>query len=94
MEIYSNQVDEATRIMKEVAMWGEIRAFAYWDEWLTKGELITIDAQPENFYIGKMDGVAVCAFILHWKDSEYWADAKNEAAHLHNIAYACEFLSS
>ena len=29
MEIYSNQVDEVTRIMKEVAMWGEIRAFAY-----------------------------------------------------------------
>ena len=30
MELYSNQIDEAIRIMKEVAMWGGgIRAFAY-----------------------------------------------------------------
>ena len=27
MEIYSNQVDEAIRIMKEVAMWGRNKGF-------------------------------------------------------------------
>ena len=65
MELYSNQIDEAIRIMKEVAMWGRNKGFRVWrDEWLTKEELITIDAQPENFFIDKMDGVAVCAFIL------------------------------
>ncbi|MDE6589940.1 MAG: GNAT family N-acetyltransferase [Oscillospiraceae bacterium] len=92
MEIYSNQIDEAIKIMKEVAVWGRNKGFRIWrDEWLTKEELITIDAQPENFYIGKMDGVAVCAFILQWRDSEYWADAKNEAVYLHKLCVRREF---
>ena len=92
MELYSNQIDEAIRIMKEVAMWGRNKGFRVWrDEWLTKKELITIDAQPENFYIGKMDGVAVCAFILQRRDSEYWADAQDEAVYLHKLCVRREF---
>lgn len=92
MEIYSNQIDEAIKIMKEVAMWGRNKGFRVWqDEWLTKENLITMDAQPENFYIGKVDGVTVCAFILQCRDSEYWADAKNEALYLHKLCVKREF---
>ena len=92
MEIYSNQLDDAIRIMKEVALWGRNKGFRVWrDEWLTKEELITEDAQPENFYIGKMDGAAVCAFILQWRDTEYWADAKNDAVYLHKLCVRREF---
>ena len=92
MEIYPNQIDEAIKIMKEVAMRGRNKGFRIWrDKWLTKEALVTIDAQPENFYIGKMDDVAVCAFILQWRDSEYWANAKNEAVYLHKLCVRREF---
>ena len=92
MELDSNQIDEAIKIMREVAAWGRNKGFRIWrDEWLTKEELITIDAQPENFYIGKIDGVAVCAFILQRRDSEYWADTENEAVYLHKLCVKREF---
>lgn len=32
MEIYSNQIDEAIRIMREVAAWGRNRGFRIWPE--------------------------------------------------------------
>ena len=42
--------------MREVAAWGRERGYRVWlDEWLTKEELITLDAHPENFYIGMVD---------------------------------------
>ena len=92
MELDSNRIDEAIEIMREVAIWGRNKGFRIWkDEWLTKEELITIDAQPENFYIGKIDGIAVCAFILQWRDSEYWADTTKEAAYLHKLCVKREF---
>lgn len=93
IEIYSNQIDEAISVMKEVAAWGRSKGFRIWqDEWLTEEELITIDAQPENFYIGKINGNTACAFILQWNDSEYWADAeKNEAVYLHKFCVRREF---
>lgn len=93
MEFYSNQIDEAIEIMREVAAWGRSRGFRIWpDEWLTKEELITIDAQPENFYVGKTDGNTVCAFILQWNDSEFWGNAQeNEAVYLHKFCVRREF---
>lgn len=93
VEIYPNQIDEAISVMKEVAKWGRSKGFRVWlDEWLTKEELITPDSQPENFYIGKLNGKTACAFILQWKDSEYWADAKkNEAVYLHKFCVRREF---
>lgn len=93
LEIYSDQVDEAISVMREVAEWGRNKGFRVWlDEWLTKEELITPDAQPENFYIGKLGQKTACAFILQWKDSEYWADAEqNEAVYLHKLCVRREF---
>lgn len=87
LELYSNQADEAILVMKEVAAWGRSRGFRVWkDEWLTREELITKDAQPENFYIGKVNENTACAFILQWKDSEYWPSAKQgEAVYLHKL---------
>lgn len=42
LKIIHNRVDEAISIMKEDA------------EWLTKEELITEEAQPFNFCVGKI----------------------------------------
>lgn len=60
--------------------------------WLTEEELITPDAQPENFCIGIIDGKIACAFILQWADSEYWPNApKYEAAYFHKFCVRRKF---
>ena len=93
ISILFNKVDEAISIMKEVADWGRTKGLRVWpDEWLTKEELITEEAQPENFCIGTLDGQQVCAFILQWSDSEYWKNSpKYEAAYLHKFCVRREF---
>ncbi len=93
VKLYSNQMDEAIAVMREVAAWGRGRGFRMWlDEWLTKEELVTADAQPENFYIGKLDGQTCCAFVLQWNDPVYWPDAKrNEAAYIHKLCVKRDF---
>lgn len=93
IKLYSNQVDEAIEIMREIAVWGRSKGFRVWqDEWLTKENLITTDAHPENFYVGKIGINTVCAFILQWTDSEHWNNAeKDEAVYLHKFCVRREF---
>lgn len=93
LELYFGKVEDAISIMREVAAWGQDQGYRVWpDEWLTKEELITPDAQPENFCIGMLDGEIVCAFILQWADSDYWPDApKYEAAYLHKFCVRRKF---
>ena len=93
LELYFGKVEDAISIMREVAARGRDQGYRVWpDEWLTKEELITPDAQPENFCIGMLDGEIVCAFILQWADSDYWPDApKYEAAYLHKFCVRRKF---
>ena len=93
IKILFNKVDEAILIMKEVADWGRAKGLRVWrDEWLTREELITAEAQPENFCIGVLDGKYVCAFILQWSDLEYWKNSpKYEAVYLHKFCVRREF---
>ena len=52
LEIHFNEVDTAISVMREVAAWGREQGYRVWpDEWLTKEELITPDAQSENFCV-------------------------------------------
>lgn len=87
MEIYFDRMEEAVSVMREVAAWGREQGYRVWpDEWLTPEELITEDVRPENFCIGMVNGEVVCAFILQWRDSEYWPHAREyEAAYLHKL---------
>ena len=87
IEIQFNKMDEAISVMCEVAAWGREQGYRVWpDEWLTPEELITPDAQPENFCIGTLGGETACAFILQWRDVDYWPNApKYEAAYLHKF---------
>ena len=56
LEIHFDEIDTAISVMREVADLGLEQGYRVWlDEWLTKEELITLDAQPENFYIGMVD---------------------------------------
>lgn len=93
IKILFNKVDEAILIMKEVADWGRTKGLRMWcDEWLTRDELITTEAQPENFCIGVLDEQCVCAFILQWSDLEYWKNSpRYEAAYLHKFCVRREF---
>ena len=93
VELYHGEVDEAISVMKDVAEWGRSKGFRVWlDEWLTPEELITKEAQPENFYIGKVDGKTACAFILQDSDVEYWGNRPvNEAVYLHKLCICREF---
>ena len=93
IEIEFGSVDEAISIMKEVAAWGRDKGFRVWkDEWLTRDELITDEAQPENFCVGKLGGKSVCAFILQRRDREYWQNSpENEAVYLHKFCVRREF---
>ena len=87
IEIQFNKMDEAISVMREVAAWGREQGYRVWpDEWLTPEELITPNAQPENFCVGALDGKTACAFILQWSDADYWPNApKFEAAYLHKF---------
>ena len=87
IEIQFNKMDEAISIMREVAAWGREQGYRVWpDEWLTPEELITPDAQLENFCVGTLGGEIACAFILQWADTDYWPNApKYEAAYLHKF---------
>lgn len=93
LEIHFNEVDTAISVIKEVAAWGGEQGYRVWpDEWLTPEELITPDAQPENFCTGSIDGEIACAFILQWVDSDYWPNApKYEAAYLHKFCVRRKF---
>lgn len=87
VEIFYNKVDEAIMIMKEVAAWGRAQGFRVWlDEWLTAEELITDEARPEHFCVGKVEDEIACAFILQDSDAGYWGvRPANEAVYLHKL---------
>ncbi|MDE6640033.1 MAG: GNAT family N-acetyltransferase [Acetatifactor sp.] len=93
LEIHFDRMEEAVSVMREVAAWGRSKGYRVWpEEWLTPEELITEDAGPENFCIGTVDGETACAFILQWKDLEYWPIApEHEAAYLHKICVRRRF---
>ena len=93
VDIQFNKMSAAISVMREVSAWGREQGYRIWpDEWLTQEELITPDAQPENFCIGTIDGEIACAFILQWADSDYWPDApKSEAAYLHKFCVRRKF---
>lgn len=93
LEIEYGNVDEAIQIMKKVAEWGRSRGYRVWlDEWLTREELISEEAQTENFCIGKLDGRNACAFILQWSDKAHWPTARKfEAAYIHKLCVCREF---
>lgn len=87
LELRFGEVDNAISVMREVADWGREKGYRVWpDEWLRKEELLTPDAQPENFCIGILNGEIACAFILQWADTDYWPNApKYESAYLHKL---------
>lgn len=91
--IQFNEMQTAISVMKEVSAWGREQGYRVWpDEWLTPEELVTPNAQPENFCIGSIDGEIACAFILQWTDSDYWPNApKYEAAYLHKFCVRRKF---
>ena len=93
LEIHFDRMEEAVSVMREVAAWGRSKGYRVWPEdWLTPEELITGDAGPENFCIGAVDGETACAFILQWKDLEYWPNAPEyEAAYLHKVCVRRSF---
>ena len=88
-----NEISKAISVMREVAAWGREKGYRVWpDEWLTEEELITPNAQPENFCIGTIDGEIAGAFILQWADSDYWPNAPQfEAAYLHKFCVRRKF---
>lgn len=93
LKLEAGQVGRSIAIMQEVAVWGRQQGLRVWPpEWLTREELVTDDAQPENFYVGTLNGEDACSFILQWRDREYWPDAPEyEAAYLHKFCVRRKF---
>ena len=93
LTLIPNQPERAIEIMREVAAWGRGQGLRVWpDEWLTPEELLTVEATPENFYVGTVDGEAACAFILQWSDREWWPEAPPyEAVYLHKLCVRRQF---
>lgn len=93
VDIVYNRVEEAISVMKEVAQWGREQGFRVWlDEWLTSEELITEEAKPEDFCVGKVDGKTACAFISQKHDSEYWKDSTSaQAVYIHKLCVKREY---
>lgn len=93
IEIVPDKMEDAIRVMQEVAEWARGAGFRVWpQEWLTRDELVSDEAKPENFFIGMLRGRIVCAFILQWSDSEYWPDEPEyAAAYIHKLCVRREF---
>lgn len=93
LELSFGRLEEAISVMREVAAWGREQGYRVWpDEWLTREELVTPDAREEDFCIGTVAGETACAFILQWRDTEYWPDAPQmEAAYLHKLCVRRRF---
>lgn len=93
IEICYCKVHEAISVMKEVAEWGRNKGFKVWlDEWLTPEELITEEAKPQYFCIGKVNDKIACAFILQNSDVMYWGNRPaKEAVYLHKLCVRREF---
>ncbi len=93
LTLIPGQPEQAMAVMREVAAWGRERGLRVWpDEWLTPEELLTDEAGPENFYVGKADGEAACAFLLQWSDRAWWPDAPPfEAGYLHKLCVRRRF---
>ena len=87
LELRFNEMQKAIQVMREVSAWARERGYRVWpEEWLTPEEMVTDDARPENFCIGMLEGEVVCAFILQWKDGEYWPEEPEYgAAYLHKF---------
>lgn len=93
LEIYFNEMQRAIPVMREVSAWARERGYRVWpQEWLTPEEMVTADAGPENFCIGMLEGEIVCAFILQWRDREYWTETPEYgAAYLHKFCVRRKF---
>lgn len=93
LRLCPGQVEKAIEVMREVAAWGRAKGFRVWpEEWLTREKLLTADACPESFYLGRLDGRTACAFLLQQRDSEYWPGApEGEAVYLHKFCVRREF---
>lgn len=93
LEIRFNEIQRAIHVMREVSAWARERGYRVWpEEWLTPEEMVTDDAGPENFCIGMLDGEVACAFILQWKDGEYWPKKPEYgAAYLHKLCVRRKF---
>jgi len=93
LSLHPNRPEEAMAVMREVAGWYRDHGYRVWpDEWLAPEELLTGEAGPENFYVGTVEGEAVCAFILQWSDREYWPQAPEyEAGYIHKFCVRRKF---
>lgn len=93
LDVSAGEVEGAIAIMEETARWGRERGLRLWPEaWLTKEKLLTEDAGPECFCVGRIGGEAACCFVLQWQDREWWPAAPQyEAAYLHKLCVRREF---
>lgn len=93
LTLIPGQPEQAMALIREVAAWGRERGLRVWpDEWLTPEELLTDEAGPENFYVGRLDGEDACAFLLQWSDRAWWPDAPAfEAGYLHKLCVRRRF---
>jgi ribosomal protein S18 acetylase RimI-like enzyme len=93
------EVEEAIKMMKEVASWGRSVGFNVWkDEALTREKLLKY-ANEDEFYIGQVSGDNASCMILQWEDTFFWPNAKKyEAGYVHKLCvrrdYANQGLSA
>lgn len=93
LQLRTKETDTAISVMQEVAAWYRDHGAMVWkEEWLTREALITEEAKEENFYTGYLGDECACAFILQWKDHEYWPQAPEQvAAYIHKLCVRHEF---
>lgn len=81
------QPERAAAIMRETAAWARAQGFRVWPEaCLTPDALLTPEAPPEAFCVGRIGEEDACALILQTSDREFWPDAPDgEAVYLHKF---------
>jgi ribosomal protein S18 acetylase RimI-like enzyme len=92
--VVKGEVEEAIKIMREVASWGRSVGLKVWkDELLTREKLLK-HAREEEFCIGQVAGNNACCMILQWEDKLFWPNAKNnEAGYVHKLCVRREYAS-
>lgn len=92
--VIKGEVEDAIKIMREVASWGRSVGLNVWkDEVLTREKLLK-NANEDDFCIGQVLGNNACCMILQWEDTLFWPNAKkNEAGYVHKLCVKRNYAS-
>jgi N-acetylglutamate synthase-like GNAT family acetyltransferase len=84
-----NDISEILRLLKEAALWLELKKINYWKDWINPPNKFTnwIKTGLENnefFMVAQGTSIIGC-FRLSWEDEIFWGKQKVSAGYIHSL---------